>query len=255
MDILNELILLIKKKSELKSISNEVVKDEVMKHLKNIDRNYLSTKEKRVIMKEVRSNLRRLTGRFKFKNKIKNLRYENLLEEHSSTKERLPFYLIIKDKINSLNVSSILDLGCGLNPIAIAEKKYRYYALDIMEDDLEIVNNFFKENKISGETISYDLRKINDNLPKADICLIMKVFDVLEKRGHKLAEKILTSVNSDYFLVSFSTKTLSGKPMNHPQRGWIERLFSRLGFAFESFAIPNEIFYLAKSRNKLNSSS
>src|SRR3989344_3707825 len=133
MDELEELIELIKQKEELSNISNEVIKDEVIKHLKGINKKSLSSKEKRVIMKEVRASLRRLVGRFTFKHKNNSSNCEDLLKEHASTKERIDYYPLIKKRISSLNVSSILDIGCGLNPLAIAESKYNYYALDIME--------------------------------------------------------------------------------------------------------------------------
>jgi len=60
------------------------------------------------------------------------------------------------------------------------------------------------------------------------------------------AEKIIRKIPSQYLLISFSTKTLSGRPMNHPQRGWIEQLTKRLGYGFEIIKSKNEIFYLIK---------
>ena len=152
--------------------------------------------------------------------------------------------------MDSLNIKSILDLGCGLNPIFLASENREYYALDINNSFIERINSFFSEKKIKGNAFFFDLKKISPLiLPKADICLILKVFDVIEKRGHKLAEKIINSINSRYFLISFPTKTLSGMPMRHPQRGWIEHLLSRLGFSFKFYKTKDEIFYLAKKDN------
>jgi SAM-dependent methyltransferase len=155
-------------------------------------------------------------------------------------------YAFVKKEIEDLQPSSILDLGCGLNPIILASKGMEYYALDINKEMLDLVKNYFSEQQISGGVLLRDLRQIDNlNLPRTDMCLILKVFDVLEKKGHKLAENILDSIKSKLIVVSFSTKTLSGKKMNHPQRGWIERLFKRKGFSFKTFKVDNEIFYFA----------
>lgn len=253
--LIESLCVNIKEKKELSGLADFIVEDALNFYLKKnkINRDNLSEKEKKIIVKEVRNNLRKLSGRFQNDSQDYTLSDEldvtYLLKKHSSTKERLEDYPILKEKINSLNVRSILDLGCGINPIAIASSSVRYYALDINESDLDIVRKYFEANNIAGEVFTYDLRNIDNSLPKADLCLIFKVFDVLETKGHKLAEKIIQKLNCKFLLVSFSTKTLSGKPMNHPQRGWMEQLLKRLNCKYESFKNKNEIFYLITKNN------
>ena len=53
----------------------------------------------------------------------------------------------LKEIIKKLNPKSILDLGCGINPLALAEKGVKYYASDINSEDLNIVREFFKNYK------------------------------------------------------------------------------------------------------------
>lgn len=226
-DIVNK----IKQKKELSGISDKIVSEILLSYIKknNINLTNLSPADLNLIIKDVRSELRKSSGMFRF-----------------SAKERFDFYPTLKSLIAKIKPKSIIDLGCGLNPVYLSSPKITYYALDINENDLSDVRKHFKRHKIKGKVFFYDLKKIKPNLPKADLCLIMKVFDVLETRGHKIAEKIIKTVNCKYFLISFSTKTLSGKPMNHPQRGWIERLLERLGFKFKTFKSKNEIFYLAQ---------
>ncbi len=249
MNKMNSLVERIKQKSELSGISSKIVRSSLENFIRKnkIDVNYLAPRDEKILIKEIRAELRKYSGRFSLKIKYKKMQrsdFVKLLKMHSSTKERLDFYPTLDKIIDSLKVSSILDLGCGLNPIALATKKRIYYAADVNEEYLSMIREFFRINKIKGRVFFYDLRKINENLPKVDICLILKVFDVLENRGHKLAEKIVKKVKCDYMLVSFSTKTLSGKPMNHPQRGWIERMLNRLDLKFQVFKSKNEIFYL-----------
>lgn len=247
----NSLIPLIKKikeKKELSSLSDDLVKESIEKYVSkdkiNIDK--INNSDSKIIVSEVRSELRKLTGRFQRDATVGD--FEELLKKHSSTAERIEFYPQLKEIIKELKVKSILDLGCGINPIAIAEKGMEYTAVDINESNLEVVKRFFQEKNISGKVINYDLRKTSLPFPKVDLCIMFKVLDIIETKGHKLAESIINQTNSKYLLISFPTKTLSGKPMNHPQRGWIERLLSRLKYDFKIISYKNEIFYLA---NKL----
>jgi SAM-dependent methyltransferase len=250
--LINNLSFYIKEKKELSGLADFIVQDALKLYLKKnkIEKHNFSEKEEKIIIKEVRNNLRKMAGRFQKDSEeyylSDKIDINSILSKHTSTKERLEYYPLLREKINSLNIKSILDLGCGLNPIALASSSLKYYALDINEADLEIVRKYFMLKKIPGNVFTYDLRNINNSLPKSDLCLIFKVFDVIETRGHKLAEKIIKTVDCNFFLISFSTKTLSGKPMNHPQRGWIEQLLKRLNYKYESFKTKNEIFYLIK---------
>jgi hypothetical protein len=138
-------------------------------------------------------------------------------------------------------------LGCGLNPLALASPEAVYYASDINAEELSLIREFFRKNGIKGDVFSCDLRKIeNCSLPEADICLIFKVLDILDDKRHKISESIIRKVRSNFLLISFSTKTLSGKPMKCPRRFWFERLAKKLGFSFEIIGSKNENFYLLK---------
>jgi len=244
------LVKRIKEKKELSGLSGSVVKDclesYLEKHRINIEK--LTKQDLKLIVKEVRAELRFISGQYRksLKDRPKLLKKNNLnelLNTHSSTSERLKFYHLIKNKIHKLGIKSILDLGCGLNPIALASPDLIYYASDVKEDELSLIAQFFKQRKINGKTFVFDLRKPIMNLPKTDICILFKVLDVIDKK-HKLSEKILLTLPSKHMLVSFSTKKLSGKSMNHPQRKWFEKILIRNQLKFETFSIPNEIFYL-----------
>lgn len=247
-----DLIAKIKEKRELSGLDNSVIEKALHKVTKGIDINKLKKREIKEIIKLARAELRIISGSFKQQTNLSNLNpnknnLNEILSRHSSTKERLNYYPELTNLISELKIKSILDLGCGINPIALADKDLIYYASDINKQDLELVERFFNNNKIPGKTFVFDVREIETSykeLPSVDLCLLFKVLDVVEKKGHKLAEKIIKLVNAQYFLISFSTKTLSGKPMNHPQRGWIEQLLSRLGYKFRLIKSKNEIFYL-----------
>lgn len=249
-------IQIIKKKKELQDIADSVVQsvleEQISKH--RISLSGLNEKQVKPIIKSVRAELRLFSGRFQKSLKdrkamLKENRIEELLQTHSSTKERLSFYPELKKKIASLKVKSILDLGCGLNPIALANKNIKYYASDIKESELSLIKEYFKINKFSGESFIHDLR-FKKNLPEADLCLLFKVLDVIDTKNHKNATELIKSIHCKYILVSFATKKLSGKKMNFPRRFWFENLLNSLNLKFETFSTENEFFYLIKKSAK-----
>ena len=73
-----------------------------------------------------------------------------ILEQHESTRERLPyleqFYEVIRTVCRPLSI--IIDLACGLNPLALPfmgmTELVRYYAYDIHQPRVELINQFFK---------------------------------------------------------------------------------------------------------------
>lgn len=252
---MESLVRRIKEKKELSGIDGSIVLETLKNYFKKtrINPENLTPKEQNLVIKDIRAELRKYSGRFQASLKerralLETNQIKELLETHSSTKERIDFYPKLKKIISELDIHSILDLGCGLNPIALANPKIKYYALDINSDELSLVKEYFNLKNIDGEILVHDLRKPMD-FPASDLCIIFKVFDVIENHGHKLAERIISSLKSKYLLISFPTKTLSNAPMRHPQRGWIEWLLSRLDFSLKTFKSKNEIFYLAEKIN------
>lgn len=254
----SRLIEKVKEKKEFRGIKEETINEILENYIrkKKISLENLRISDEKIIVKEIRMNLRKMTGQYQIgsKNRKKLLsagKIEKLLKTHTSTRERLEIYSELKNIISELEVKSILDLACGLNPLVLADKKIKYFASDIKQDELEVIEDFFKKNGIEGKTFYYDLRKISDDLPKADLCLLFKVLDILNDK--KLAEKIILKVPCEKILVSFSTKKLSGKSMNFPKRTWFEKILSRNNFDFKVYNFSNEIFYLISKSSEENS--
>lgn len=247
---MKDLIIKIKRKKELQGLADSVISEKLKNHLErnNIDLQETSEKEKKIIIKDIRSQLRLLVGRFQtgIKNKkflLQTRQLNKLLKTHTSTAERLDFYPEFKQLLKKLNTKSILDLGCGLNPIALATPEIKYYASDINIDDLEILKEFFKQNEIKGEVFVLDLQNLPKKLPKTDVCLLLKVLDIIDPK-HKITEPLLKQIPSKKIIASFSTKKLSGKRMNVPKRFWFENLLKRINYSFKKLEIENEIFYV-----------
>ena len=214
----------------------------------------------RKVVKEVRAALRRSTGLFERVRKIKlsgsvKEQARQLLSTHSSTRERWPFYPQLFQKISErIKPKRILDLGCGLHPLAIIffpGKIEDYRAYDINERDVALVNTFFRKMKVPGKATVADINRIQElQLPPADLAFLLKVTDILDQgKGHKKTEELLKIIPANYVLVSFSTKTMSGRKMTAPRRRWMEWLCERLGYQYEIWEFENEILYVVRKAN------
>ena len=271
------LISEIKRKRELSRLDNKTIKEEIdrqfkiNKNLKPIfdEREYSQlkrSKEFEQLFKTIRKNLRKAYGMFQRElidretllNEIKNLKdlegHKRILETHQSTTERLPYYDEIYKKIFAITgqPESILDLGCGLNPFSYPwlNCEPSYYASDISPEDTHFIDEYFEKMDIDGEATPANLNDIEKEdvlavFPHVDACFMFKVLDAVVTKP-TLAEKLITSIDADWIVVSFSTVTLSGKPMTKKRRLWIEKMSERLGYQFQTFQVPNEIFYLIR---------
>lgn len=291
------LIAEIKKKKELRKISNDFVQDSLFLFLQRNPKlvsvlvnnfNPKSSHYKQTV-KEVRAKLRRVYGLFRVeeqtqemnalvkemleagssggRNKREKIKRKKIIEQilstHASTKERLPFYSQLYKKIFAFTgkPKTIIDFGCGINPFSVnfmKLKKLTYYAYDISEDEIESLNLFFKqehsENKnFTGTAKVMDIfqwikvKESRENNP-ADICFLFKMTDILDSagKGHKTSETVITEVPAKFVVISFPTKTMSGKKMNFPRRKWIELMYRRLGYSFRILEFGNELFYVIR---------
>jgi len=261
--MINKLINEIKKKKELRNIDNNFIKNLIKKDYEKIKEKIIShshpkkSKEFKKIVKDARKILHDVYGVFntdltkrrnllkKIKNNPKNKDLHlSLLKTHRSSRERLPFYSKVYEKILNKNDKIILDVGCGLNPVSwiFMKNKLKYIALELTDEDCEFLNEYFKAVKLDGKAIKKDLLNI-DKFPKADVCFIFKVLDSLEAIKKGISKEILKKLNCKKIVVSFPSRTLSGKG-RISTRKWFERLLKN----FERFEIENEIFYIINKK-------
>ncbi len=275
------LIQEIKKKKELQSIDDGFVQEYLAKHLQQEPKLLQSLQENfnpkskayASVIKTVRSRLRRVYGLFrddphKRKKLIQELLITSLqkrtdfvkqiLATHSSTEERLPFYDQLYAKIFSITgkPKTILDLGSGINPFSFEYMKLKectYYAYDINKEEIDAINQYFRllhsENlSFTGKAMVADIASAADlAFPKADMAFLFKMTDVIDKgKGHKKTEELIKRTPAKYVVISFATKTMSGKAMTAPRRSWMEWLCKRLGYEYTILEFENELFYVVK---------
>jgi len=270
----NVLVRSIQKSRKYSSIFEDLIRQEIDNYFKKNpkDKKYLDnikSKNYKKIIKTIRSRLHQVSGSFN-KDKGKREQYlkqiygindyknhDEILKTNVSTKERLNSYGKLYKKIFSITgkPKKIIDIGSGINPVSypyMGINGITYYAYDVDKDDCELLNKYFKimydYTKLKGKAFVANLSNISSikKLPRGDICFMFKFLDVIEGRGHKLSEEIIKEINCKNIVVSFPTKTVSGKKMKHAYRGWIEKMLERIKIDYEKVLLGNEVFYVIK---------
>ena len=115
------------------------------------------------------------------------------LMKHKSSKERFPHYKEVYERcFQGFKKASVIDLGAGINGLSFTEEflprniKFKYIGIEAIGQFVDLMNEFFKENKIHGEALHFslfDLEKIKEVIEKQEkpkIILMFKVIDSLE---------------------------------------------------------------------------
>ena len=135
---------------------------------------------------------------------------------HASTRERLPildrFYAEILGSLPPID--SVLDIACGLNPLAIPwmplSPGATYLACDMYTDLVEFLNGFFSIAEVNGRAIACDIVRAVPQ-EKVDVAFILKTIPCLDQLDKTAAFRLLDSVNADHLFISFPVRSLCGK--------------------------------------------
>ncbi len=252
---------LISKITEKKEFSELPEKDVEMAFSKFDKPNYLDEEK----VKLTRDLLRKVYSVFASQKllKLKDKDPEWILRKHLSTKERLPYYKEVYEKIfenfpDSEERISIWDLGAGINGFSYSyfSKKVSYFGIEAMKQLVDLMNYYFKKEKISGKGIHeslFELEKIKNKL-KDDknykIVFLFKVLDSLEMIERDYSKKLLWEIKKycDLIVVSFATQSLVKKTKFKVNRGWILKFIEDNFKVLDDFEIGNERYIIFQDR-------
>ena len=174
-----------------------------------------------------------------------------IMRHHASTRERLPilesFYATTLESLGP--VHSVLDLACGLNPLALPwmplAPDARYYACDIYADMIAFLNGFFAQAGIRGQARVCDL-VVGAPDEQADLALVLKALPPLDQQAKHAGRDLLRALNARHMLVSFPAHSLSGRGKgmaeNYEQR--FRAMTDAEGWQIERFVFPTELAFL-----------
>lgn len=174
-----------------------------------------------------------------------------LMRLHASTAERLPvledFFRICLEPIGP--VSSILDLACGLTPLAIPwmplADDFSYTACDIYLDMLDLIDTFFKHFDIKGNAFPCDLVS-GPPQKKAQLAFLLKTIPCLEQLDKNIGTMLLEKVDADHILVSFPARSLGGRNKGMPEfyRTHFHDLVKDQPWQIHEFSFSTELAFL-----------
>ena len=175
----------------------------------------------------------------------------NAMQAHVSTRERLPylaeFYGPLREKLGE--VHSILDLACGLNPLALPwiplAAGGEYTACDIYSDMISFLNGFFQHSGINGKASLCDLT-VEVPGQTVDLVLLLKTLPCLEQLDKSIGPRLLDGLNTDAILISYPARSLSGRGKGMPQNytDQFERLISSKPWKVDRWQVKTEILFL-----------
>ncbi len=176
---------------------------------------------------------------------------KEVMGRHSSTAERLEivdhFYGRMLDGLPPIR--SVLDVACGLNPLAIPWMPLgtdtAYYAYDIYEDMVAFLNEFFAIVKVRGCAFAQDIVHAAPRR-KADLALILKSLPCIEQLERGASRKLIDALDVQYLLVSYPVRSLGGwdrgMSENYEQSFW--ELTKGRSWSVERFEFSSELAFL-----------
>lgn len=176
-----------------------------------------------------------------------------IMTGHTSTRERLP----ILDTFFSTTLaglptpSTVLDVACGLNPLARPWMPFptttAVIAGDIYADQIAFLNDAMALAGYAGHAEVRDV--IHDPPPQpADLALVLKTLPCLEAIDKTAPARLLDAIDAPTLLVSFPAQTLGGRRKGmvaHYEARFRDLLLTR-GWTAERFEFTTELAFLVR---------
>ncbi len=168
-----------------------------------------------------------------------------VMSYHASTKERLAildeFYSAVLADLGPIH--SVLDIACGLNPLAIPWMPLvpgaTYYAYDIYHDMIGFLDTFWPLVGITGHAYARDIGPFIPSEP-VDVALVLKTIPCLEQVDKSAGLRLLENLNAAHVVVSFPARSLGGR-----DKGMVENYEARLRALLEPQEWPVRRFEFA----------
>ncbi|MFI5276422.1 MAG: 16S rRNA methyltransferase [Ktedonobacterales bacterium] len=166
-----------------------------------------------------------------------------VMARHASTRERLPildqFYAQTLAGLGPIR--SVLDIACGLNPLALRwlplAEDAEYIACDIYGDMMAFLGGYFALEATRGRPGLRGLAETRDVIAApperhADLALILKAIPCLEQIDKSAGERLLLTTRADHLLISFPAHSLGGR-----SKGMVENYEARFHELMEQTGI------------------
>lgn len=174
-----------------------------------------------------------------------------IMSHHVSTRERLSvldeFYATALREIAPIR--SVIDVACGLNPLAIPWMPLApnaiYYAYDMYDDMMAFIAEFFRTIGQRGQALAGDVLSL-PSFPEAELALFLKAIPCLEQIDKVAAHKLLEILPTRYILVSFPVSSIGGrdKHMRVNYEAHFAEMVRSKPWCVQRFAFSTELAFL-----------
>lgn len=173
------------------------------------------------------------------------------MAQHASTRERLP---IVEDFFFQAlaplgKIHSVMDLACGLNPLALAwmplAEDVVYHACDIYEDMLAFVEQFLSHCGVKNRVSVCDLSAACP--PQAvQVAFLLKTIPCLEQLDKTIGLRLLEEIPAEHLLVSFPARSLGGraKGMVENYEAHFRQMTAGRGWHIQRYQYRTELAFL-----------
>jgi 16S rRNA (guanine(1405)-N(7))-methyltransferase len=178
-----------------------------------------------------------------------------IMAYHSSTRERLSLLdaFFATTLADLAPVRSVLDVACGLNPLAIPWMPLApgatYYAYDIYRDMIGFIDGFMHLVSVNGQAQARDMLQF---VPpeRVEVAFLLKTIPCLEQVDKSAGLRLLEAVNAGHALVSFPVRSLGGfdKGMADHYEARLYELLAGKGWPVKRFEFATELAFLVDKR-------
>jgi 16S rRNA (guanine(1405)-N(7))-methyltransferase len=175
----------------------------------------------------------------------------SILKLHASTKERTPILNDFYRRIFKITgrPKTIVDLASGLNPLTYfwLPEGIEYHGFDIDREQAQFLTAIFKLLKVNRVKIGLGDVFV-DRFPKADVVFLLKILPLIRQQQKTQSLEILEKQNARHLVVSFPTKTVSGreKGMAEFYAKQFEELIREKPWAIKKIFFPTELVFVIK---------
>jgi 16S rRNA (guanine(1405)-N(7))-methyltransferase len=176
---------------------------------------------------------------------------KRIMASHASTRERLPLLDALYATIfaDLPPIHSVLDLACGLHPLALPWMPLApgatYHAYDIYEPMMRFIDAFLELSGVAGSASTWDLVQGPPPM-RADLAFILKTLPCLELTRQEAGKILLTETRARFLVVSFPLHTLGGhrKGMGATYERHFAELTSDQSWQIRRYAFTSELVFV-----------
>jgi len=172
-----------------------------------------------------------------------------IMEAHDSTRERLPLLESFYPRLFAVTgvPQTVLDLACGLNPLAIPwmglPSGARYYAYDLHQRRVNFLNRALALLGVDGAAIFQDIL-VSPPHESGDVALLLKEIHRMEKRRRGIVLPLLDALEVRWIVLSSPTRSRTGRrAVKEAYREQVHGILAARPWPITEIEFANELLY------------